>query len=58
MSILIEDWVRPGARRLLKQLDNPVKFLMSPLPLYVWSNSRSMVSRLVEKMDWWQLWAI
>ena len=52
MSILIEDWVRPGARRLLKQLDNPIKFLTSSLPLYVWSNTRSMVSRLVEKMDW------
>ena len=51
-SIKSEDWVRPGAKRLLDQLDNPEEFLrrLPTLPLPEWS-IRGGRSMLMERME-------
>ena len=53
VSMVTEDMISMGARRLLNHLDNPDRFLrrLPSLPLPVWSNTRGRESRVVEKME-------
>ena len=48
----MEDLINPGAKKLLKQLDNPDKYMsrLPPLPLPEWSNIRKRKGMLIEKM--------